>query len=119
MSVLSSILALGGWRNLPTGTSGNSVKGNAKSCTWGGIPHTPIHTWGLHTRKQLCREGPRGSCWMTNCRSQQRALVAKKTNKILGCIRKTTVNRLTEVSPHIYSPVVRPHLGFCIQFWPS
>lgn len=48
--------------------------------------------------------------------AQQSALVAQKTNCILGCIKSGAASRWREVTLPLYSAHVRPHPECCDQF---
>ncbi|PKU41355.1 hypothetical protein llap_8342 [Limosa lapponica baueri] len=49
--------------------------------------------------------------------TRQHALVAQKGNCILGCIKSSAASKSRVVFLPLYSPLVRPHLEHCVQFW--
>ncbi|GAB0200485.1 mitochondrial enolase superfamily member 1 [Grus japonensis] len=49
--------------------------------------------------------------------SQQCALAAQKANRVLGCIKSSVTSRLREGTLPLCSPLMRPHLQYCLQLW--
>jgi len=51
--------------------------------------------------------------------TQKFVLTAQKANHILGCIPSSMASRVREGILPLYSPLVRPHLDYCVQLWSS
>jgi len=49
--------------------------------------------------------------------TQQYAFAAQKANHTLGCTKSSVASRSREVILPLYSALVRPHVGSCIQLW--
>jgi len=77
-----------GWRNGLTGISYSSTRESHKSFTWEEQPCILVCAGGSPARKQLCREGPEFLVDTKLSTGHQRAILAKKANCILGCIRR-------------------------------
>jgi len=81
--------------------------------------NNPRHQYrlGLTCWEKLCGEGlgVLGDDRVTM--SQQRALGAKKANRILGCIKRSVGSRAREVLLPLCSALLRPHLQCWVQCW--
>ncbi|CAM4578493.1 unnamed protein product [Caretta caretta] len=49
--------------------------------------------------------------------SRQCDMAVKKTNAVLGCIRRGISSRDKEMLVSLYKALMRPHLEYCVQFW--
>ncbi|PKU45714.1 hypothetical protein llap_3978 [Limosa lapponica baueri] len=59
--------------------------------------------------------------WLDGCTQELQSMAqypnAQKANHTLGCIKRSVASKSREVILSLYSPLVRPHLDYCIQLW--